>query len=57
VSGNRVELRVKATDGSVVSTLSNYLSGIKADVRSLKVSDPSLEEVFINLTKKDMRDD
>lgn len=54
--GNAVILRTKSVGGGLIHKVSEFLSKKGAIVDELKVTEPSLEEVFINLTKKDLRD-
>lgn len=47
---------VRDISGGVINKISNFLEKKKAVVRELKVREPSLEDVFINLTRKDLRE-
>ena len=51
-----IELHVKAVGGGLIYKLSSWLAKHKVVVKELRVSEPSLEEVFINLTRKELRD-
>ena len=52
----KIVMRVPAIGGDVVGSLTHFLSQRRLRVKELKISEPSLEEVFINLTKKDLRE-
>ncbi|MBI5227485.1 ATP-binding cassette domain-containing protein [Candidatus Micrarchaeota archaeon] len=52
----RIELHINANDGQIVSKITKFLENKKASILEFKISEPSLEEVFLNLTKKDLRD-
>ncbi len=54
--GGEVELHVKNTLGGVVHKVSSFLNSRKVRVHELNVSEPTLEQVFINLTKKDLHE-
>ena len=54
--GNVIEVHTKSIAQGLVYKISSLLSKKKAKVRDLRVSEPSLEEVFINLTRKEFRD-
>jgi ABC-2 type transport system ATP-binding protein len=54
--GKVVELRVKRLGHDVVHTLSDYLYRHHVEVGEFNISEPTLEEVFITLTKKELRD-
>ncbi len=56
VEGNVVELRVKSLPDGLIHKLSSYLSKRKLALGDFTISEPSLEEVFIGLTKKELRD-
>lgn len=56
ITGNVIDLHVAGIQGGLVHTVSNYLYAKKVKVKELLVSEPSLEEVFINLTNKNLRD-
>lgn len=51
-----IELRVKELEGAMVHTLSRFLEKKRIAVKELKMTEPSLESVFINLTSKALRD-
>jgi ABC-2 type transport system ATP-binding protein len=53
--GNKVEILLKSVRGDAVHRVSSLLSKKGVDVRDLKATEPSLEEVFINLTKKNLK--
>ena len=54
--GNVVELRVKKLGHDVVHRLTDYLHHHDVEVGDFNISEPTLEEVFITLTKKELRD-
>ena len=56
VSGNTVELRVKKLRHDMVHQLSDFLHRRRVEVGDFNISEPTLEEVFIGLTKKELRD-
>ncbi len=51
-----VELHVRSIGGGLVHKLSSHLSKKRVQVHELTVSEPTLEQVFINLTKKEFRE-
>jgi len=51
-----VELRVKKLKHDMVHELSDYLHRRNIQVDNFKITEPSLEEVFITVTKKELRD-
>ncbi len=52
-----IELKLPAASASsAVKLIINYLSKKKIDIKDISMREPTLEEVFINLTKKDVRD-
>lgn len=55
-SGNRVELHSQSIGGALVHHVSDFMSKRKVNVSELLVEEPSLEEVFINLTDVRLRD-
>ena len=54
--GNKIEIGVKNMEKGALHKLSNYLAKKHVNVKELRSTEPSLEDVFINLTKKDVRD-
>ena len=56
MSGKEIEITVPAINGEIINALSKHLSSKGVKVRELSIKEPSLEDVFINLTKKDLRD-
>ena len=54
--GKIVELRVKKLGHDVVHRLTDYLYRHDVEVGDFNISEPTLEEVFITVTKKDLRD-
>jgi ABC-2 type transport system ATP-binding protein len=56
VDGKRVELRVKRLKPNMVHALSDFAERKNVDVIDLKINEPTLEEVFIGLTRKELRD-
>ncbi|VVC01185.1 Trehalose/maltose import ATP-binding protein MalK [uncultured archaeon] len=56
VDGKSVELRVKRLKPNMVRALSEFADRKSVSVGDLKISEPTLEEVFIGLTKKELRD-
>lgn len=55
-NGSVLDIHTEGHGGAFIYKVSKFLSDRKADVRELSVREPTLEEVFINLTKKDLRD-
>ncbi len=51
-----IRFRVKDIRGGIISEISKFLDKKKVVVKELRVTEPSLEEVFINLTRKELRD-
>jgi len=51
-----IEMKVPTVGGGVLHQISGLLSKRKIDVMELRSKEPSLEEVFINLTSKEVRD-
>ncbi|OIO24885.1 daunorubicin ABC transporter ATP-binding protein, partial [Candidatus Micrarchaeota archaeon CG_4_10_14_0_2_um_filter_49_7] len=56
VVDHTIDLRVSNLSGNLVHKLSAYLTQKRIAVHELNLREPSLEEVFINLTKKDLRE-
>ncbi len=56
VYADKLEIHVQSIAGGLVFSISNLLSTKKVKVKELLVSEPTLEEVFINLTSKNLRD-
>ena len=56
VNGNVVELLVKKLRHDTVYRLSDFLHRRNIDIGDFQISEPTLEEVFIGLTKKELRD-
>ena len=56
VEGKRVSLPMRRLPPDLIHRLSDFLSRRHVAVGDFKVREPSLEEVFINLTKKELRD-
>ena len=54
--GKIVELRVKKLGHDVVHRLTDYLYRHDVEVGDFNISEPTLEEVFITVTKKELRD-
>ncbi|MFA6328525.1 MAG: ATP-binding cassette domain-containing protein [Candidatus Micrarchaeia archaeon] len=54
--GHRVELRVQKMREGVVQKIVEYLARHGLELVDMNISEPTLEEVFISLTKKDLRD-
>ncbi|MCX6772442.1 MAG: ATP-binding cassette domain-containing protein [Candidatus Micrarchaeota archaeon] len=54
--GKMVELRVKKLRHDVVHKLTDYLYRHDVEVGEFNISEPTLEEVFITVTKKELRD-
>jgi ABC-2 type transport system ATP-binding protein len=54
--GEFVELHSQTIGGALVYKVSEYLSKHKVQIQELLVQEPSLEEVFINLTDSKLRD-
>ncbi len=55
-NGKAIELRLKRMKPGIVHTLSDFLSRRHIDLDGLQIVEPTLEDVFINITKKDLRD-
>ncbi len=55
-SGGTLELRVKSLKHGTVHTLTSFLHRKGVDVGDFCILEPTLEEVFISLTKKDLRE-
>ena len=51
-----IQMTVPTVGGGVLHQISGLLSKRKIDVMELRAKEPSLEEVFINLTSKEMSD-
>jgi len=51
-----IEMIVESVEGGVLHKLSNFLATKKVEVKELKSTEPSLEDVFLNLTSKELRD-
>lgn len=56
IYSDKLEIHVQSIAGGLVFSISNFLSTKKVKVKELLVSEPTLEEVFINLTSKNLRD-
>ncbi len=56
IHGEKIELHIKTTNRTAIATITNFLDRKKIGIIELKISEPSLEEVFLNLTKKELRD-
>ncbi|MFH1094875.1 MAG: ATP-binding cassette domain-containing protein [Candidatus Micrarchaeota archaeon] len=56
VEGRRVSLPMRQLPPDLIHRLSTFLERRHIVVGDFKVREPSLEEVFINLTKKELRD-
>ncbi|HIH19033.1 TPA: ATP-binding cassette domain-containing protein [Candidatus Micrarchaeota archaeon] len=55
-NGNKVEMRVKRLKPRLVQTLSEFLDRHNLRMGDFTISEPTLEEVFMSLTKKALRD-
>ncbi len=55
-SGKTIELRLRKMKPGVVHTLSDFLSRRHVDLDGLQIAEPTLEDVFINITRKELRD-
>ncbi len=55
-NGDRVELRIKKLRHGMVHQLSDFLVRRHVEVGDFKIGEPTLEEVFIGLTKKELRE-
>lgn len=51
-----IEMTVASVEGGVLHRLSSFLEKKGAEVKELKSTEPSLEDVFLNLTSKELRD-
>jgi ABC-2 type transport system ATP-binding protein len=56
VNGNVIELRVKKLKHNMVHMLSEFVDKRNVEMKDLQINEPTLEEVFISLTKKELRD-
>ncbi len=56
VNDGIVRLVVPTVSGAVLHTISSFLAKRKVDVLEMRAMEPSLEEVFINVTGKEARD-
>jgi ABC-2 type transport system ATP-binding protein len=56
MQNHRMEIDVKSVKGGMLHDLSSFLAKKKIEVLELRGVEPSLEDVFINLTKKELRD-
>ncbi len=51
-----IEMVVASVEGGVLHKLSGFLEKKDVEVKELKSTEPSLEDVFLNLTNKELRD-
>ncbi len=51
-----IVMTVASVEGGVLHKLSNFLEKKGVEVKELKSTEPSLEDVFLNLTSKELRD-
>ncbi len=51
-----IELSLSGGNANAVKSIVNHLSKKRIDIKDMTMREPTLEEVFINLTKKDVRD-
>ncbi len=56
VHNHTIEMTVGSVEGGLLHKLSNFLERRKVEVRELRSTEPSLEDVFLNLTSKELRD-
>ena len=49
-------MMVASVEGGVLHKLSGFLEKKDVEVKELKSTEPSLEDVFLNLTSKELRD-
>ncbi len=56
VHNHTIEMVVDSVEGGVLHRLSNFLERKKIEVKELQSTEPSLEDVFLNLTSKELRD-
>lgn len=56
LSGNEILMVVKKPRHNMVQSISSYLTKRRIELLHFFSSEPTLEEVFISLTKKDLRD-
>lgn len=54
--GKMAELRVPRLRAGTVQRLSDYLTRVGLALVDIQITEPTLEDVFINLTKKELRD-
>ncbi|OIO22037.1 hypothetical protein AUJ17_00760 [Candidatus Micrarchaeota archaeon CG1_02_47_40] len=55
MDGKVIELSVPSVHGDVLHRTSNFFARKRVEVKEMRTREPSLEDVFINLTKKDAR--
>jgi len=55
-SGRSVDLKVKKLQPHTVHMLTEFLERRRVEMTDLRITEPTLEEVFIGLTKKELRD-
>ncbi|MFH0926999.1 MAG: DUF4162 domain-containing protein, partial [Candidatus Micrarchaeota archaeon] len=56
VDAHEIQLFFDNAQKAALHKVSSFLSAKGVHVKDLRISEPSLEDVFINLTKKDVRD-
>ncbi len=54
--GNRLEISVPTVGGGVLHSLSRFMERKGIEVKEMRSLEPSLEDVFLNLTSKELRD-
>jgi daunorubicin resistance ABC transporter ATP-binding subunit len=54
--GHRIDISVPSVGGGILHSLSRFLEKKGIEVKELRSKEPSLEDVFLNLTSKEMRD-
>jgi ABC-2 type transport system ATP-binding protein len=55
-NGNRIELKIRKMKPWLVHRITEHLSAKGVSLEDLSISQPTLEDVFISLTKKELRD-
>lgn len=56
VEGNKIYMSVPSVGGGLLHSLSMLLEKKGIEVREMRSMEPSLEDVFLNLTRKELRD-
>lgn len=56
LEGDKIEIHVPTFRGGLLHSLSRFLEKKRIEVKELRSLEPSLEDVFLNLTRKELRD-